>query len=420
MNKILNIDNEKTAKIILYIIFSIPILLITGPFLSDLTLTTLALIFLIICFQKKIKLKEFYRYKFLFIFWISILVSSILSEDILSNLTKSSVLLRFILFVILFCYLIEKFNYLEKLFYVLLGIFIFIAIDAYIQLFFEKNLLGFVKEDPKRLSGLFGDEYILGSYLLKFFPIILFLCPKNKKKMNSLIVFYFVIIEPLIFFAGQRSQFIMSAILIFGIFLLNFKNLTFYFSFALCCLIILVNIFFNQKYYERYIFDVKANFSFDNTIKLNGESEERVLNYSIISPSHTKIYINSYNMFKDKVFFGHGIKSYRVKCQEYDKNACTTHPHNFYLQLLAETGLISVIIIFLFYLIVIKEISLIIFNNFFHNNSNININSKYYACLNILIILFPFQSTGNFFNNYVLIQHIFILSVYFISKNLHD
>ena len=32
MNKILNIDNEKTAKIILYIIFSIPILLITGPF----------------------------------------------------------------------------------------------------------------------------------------------------------------------------------------------------------------------------------------------------------------------------------------------------------------------------------------------------------------------------------------------------
>ena len=207
--------------------------------------------------------------------------------------------------------------------------------------------------------------------------------------MNSLIVFYFVIIEPLIFFAGQRSQFIMSAFLIFGIFLLNFKNLTFYVSFALCCLIILANIFFNQKYYERYIFDVKANFSFDNTIKLNGESEERVLNYSIISPSHTKIYINSYNMFKDKVFFGHGIKSYRVKCQEYDKNACATHPHNFYLQLLAETGLISVIIIFLFYLIVIKEISLIIFNNFFHNNSNIN--SKYYACLNILIILFHFN-----------------------------
>ena len=80
--------------------------------------------------------------------------------------------------------------------------------------------------------------------------------------------------------------------------------------------------------------------------------------------------------------------------------------HNFYLQLLAETGLISVVIIFLFYLIVIKEISLIIFNNFFYNN--INVNSRYYACLNILIVLFPFQSTGNFFNNFVLIQHIFI------------
>ena len=418
MEKILNINNKKTSKIILYLVFSIPVLLITGPFLPDLILTIVSLFFLATCIQKKIQIKYFYKYKFLFIFWISILVSSILSENIIDYLIESTILVRFILFLILFCYLIEKFNHLEKLFYILLGIFIILALDAYIQLFFGKNLLGFVKEDPKRLSGLFGDEYILGSYLLKFFPIILFLCPNDKKKMNWLIIFYLVIIEPLIFFAGQRSQFIMSIILVFGIFLLNYKNLNFYISFAICCLIIFTNLLFNEKYYERYIYDVKANFSFDNSVMLSGQSEEKKLSFSVISPSHTKIYFNTFNIFKDKVFFGHGIKSYRVKCKEYDKNACTTHPHNFYLQLLAETGLISVIIIFLFYLIVVKEISLIIFNNFFHNN--ININSKYYACLNILIILFPFQSTGNFFNNFVLIQHIFILSVYFISKNSHD
>ena len=118
---------------------------------------------------KKIQLEYFYKYKYLFIFWISILVSSILSENILKYLIESTILVRFILFLILFCYLVEKFNYLEKLFYIFLGIFIILALDAYIQLLFGKNLLGFVKEDPQRLSGMFGDEYILGSYLLKFF-----------------------------------------------------------------------------------------------------------------------------------------------------------------------------------------------------------------------------------------------------------
>mgnify|MGYP001472695746 CR=1 FL=1 len=418
MDKIFNTNNERNSQFILYVIFSIPVLILTGPFLPDLTLTILSIFFLIIFFKKKIQLQYLFKYKFLFLFWISILVSSFLSKNIFVNVIESTILIRFILFLILFCFLVEKFNQLEKLFYVLLGIFVLLALDAYIQLLFGKNLLGFIKDDPKRLSGLFGDEYILGSYLLKFFPIILFLCPKEQKKMNFLIIFFFIIIEPLIFFSGQRSQFIMSFFLVFGIFLLNFKNIYFYMSFAICCLIILSNIFFNQKYYERYIYDVKANFSFDNSVKLGKDSKEKVINFSIISPSHTKIYFNSINMFKDKIFFGHGIKSYRLKCKDYDKDGCTTHPHNFYLQILAETGLITFIIIFLFYLAIIKEIGVLLYSNFFHKN--ININRKYYACLNLFIILFPFQSNGNFFNNYMLVQLVFILSVYFISMSLND
>jgi len=418
MNKILDIDNEKFSKIILYIIFSIPVLIITGPFLPDLTLTILSILFLIACFKNKIETKFLNKFKLLFYFWILILVSSIFSENIYVNLIEIIVLIRFILFSILFCYLVEKFNHLEKLFYILLGIFIVIAFDSYIQLFFGKNLLGFIKDDPKRLSGLFGDEYILGSYLLKFFPIILFLCPNDPKKMNWLIIFYLIVIEPLIFFSGQRSQFIMSIFLVLGIFLINYKNINFYISFIICCVIILANIFFNQKYNERYIYDVKANFSFDSIIKSSPKSDEKVINFSIVSPSHTKIYFNSINMFKDKKMFGHGIKSYRFKCHEYDISGCTTHPHNFYLQILAETGLFVFIALLFFYLIIIKEMSLLLFKNFF--NINTNINKKYYACLNLLIVFFPFQTNGNIFNNYMLIQLTFILSIYFISKSAND
>ena len=48
-------------------------------------------------------------------------------------------------------------------------------------------------------------------------------------------------------------------------------------------------------------------------------------------------------MFLDKPILGHGPKLFRFECKN-DKYStgikpCDTHPHNFYIQLLAETGL---------------------------------------------------------------------------------
>ena len=42
--------------------------------------------------------------------------------------------------------------------------------------------------------------------------------------MLNLIIFYLIVIEPLIFFSGQRSQFIMSFFLVLGIFLINVRR----------------------------------------------------------------------------------------------------------------------------------------------------------------------------------------------------
>jgi hypothetical protein len=73
-------------------------------------------------------------------------------------------------------------------------------------------------------------------------------------------------------------------------------------------------------------------------------------------------------------------------------NACNTHPHNFYIQLLAETGLIGFIFIFglfiyLLYLLVIKKKTLT--------------DSEICILVGFFITLWPLTTNGNFFNNWI-------------------
>lgn len=419
MIEIKKIKELGNNSLYLILIFFIPALIVTGPLLPDLLISIFALIFLVFYFQKKISNKFIYKFKFIFLFWFLILVSSFFSNYLSDSLIDTAVLLRFVFFLIFFCYLLD--NKLNKniFFYILLIILLAVSFDAYIQLFLEKNILGFPKEDPKRLSGLFGDEYVLGSYLLRFFPILLFLSPKNEKINNLMLIIFFIIIEPLIFFSGQRSPLIMSFFLILGLLIINFKNRIFYLSFGICFLIILFNLQYNKKYHERYIYDVKANFKFESRIESKQNNiQEKKFKYSVITPGHTQIYYNSYLLFKEKPFFGHGIKSFRYACKNYNEKGCSTHPHNFYLQLLSETGIFVFLIVFIFYLVLLKEILVLIYKILIKKKKYLD--KKYYSCLNLLIVLFPLQSNGNLFNNYMLSQLIFILSIYFFSKYSND
>ena len=63
-----------------------------------------------------------------------------------------------------------------------------VSIDATIQFYLEKNLLGWTSQSGGRVSGLFGTEYILGSYLSKMLPLLIslkiFLEEKNEINLN--------------------------------------------------------------------------------------------------------------------------------------------------------------------------------------------------------------------------------------------
>ena len=147
-------------------------------------------------------------------------------------------------------------------------------------------------------------------------------------------------------------------------------------------------------------------------------------NIYIFSEAHTQHYIIAYDMFTKDKMTGQGPKSFRLKCKDeiYNKYyfGCTTHPHNTYFQLIAETGIIGLFTFLMFYIYCIKS--------YFKGKLNISLykcknNKKILLIISIIMIIvnfFPFLPSGNFFNNWLNVFYflpIAILNYSYFQKN---
>ena len=108
--------------------------------------------------------------------------------------------------------------------------FLLLIIDGYIQYFIKENILGNpVDQGSKRIRLLFNDQYILGSYLSRLFPVLAltFLLFKDKKKFIIFISCLFVLIETLIFLSGERVAFFFNTLSAFFVIIMikNYKKI---------------------------------------------------------------------------------------------------------------------------------------------------------------------------------------------------
>jgi hypothetical protein len=298
-------------------------------------------------------------------------------------------------------YLIERDKSILTLFYYALVLCFFaLVIDGYIQYFTGTNLIGF-KISGIRASSFFGDELIMGSYLSRLFPLLfaLFLIKKKKKYEIYFIAVLFILVDVLIFMSGERSAFFfLNLSTVFIIILIKeyqkFRLVTF--IIAIICVFILS---LNSSNLNERMFKGPAE-----DMGLTKSSKEAV----IFSKAHDSLIRTAYNMFTDQPIFGHGPKMFRIICKDEAYatgiNPCMTHPHNFYIQLLAETGIIGFLFLFsaLAYVIytALRQFKSIIFRQK-------RPLSDYQVCLlvGILITIWPLTTNGNFFNNWLMITY---------------
>jgi len=202
-----------------------------------------------------------------------------------------------------------------------------------------------------------------------------------------------------IFISGERTAIVLTLLssLLMFVFLSEIRKMIFMASlFFGMCLIYIFN--FYENVFIRVFTKTINSMNLNNIEKIN-----------IFTPHHESIYSNAYFMFKDNIIFGVGPKLFRESCSKYDY-ACSTHPHNYYLQFLSELGIVG----FSFLFIGISHIFWLFFKSI-KNRSIIDV--KLYnlmiCCLTCFIInLVPFVPSGNFFNNWLSI--IFFLPLAFV------
>ena len=208
-----NIKNNKVLLVLSYLFLSIPLLLVTGPFLSDLAVSLIVIFFLIYVFKNK--RFEFFQNKFFYlfcIFYIYIVLNSLFQNQNFDSLKISIGYFRFGVFTLAVIYIINNNNQiLKKLYYVFLIIFCILIFDGFFQFYYGKNILGYPLSVGPRVSSLFKDELILGSYLSRFFPIFFALLVFLNKEINKVQYIFscviFILAEVLIYLSGERAAF---------------------------------------------------------------------------------------------------------------------------------------------------------------------------------------------------------------------
>ena len=410
-------------KFLLVLTLILPFAYLMGVAIVNLISFLIALVGLFFLIDD-IKIKKFENHQFFFgffIFCFFLFLSSIDSNHLSSSIIKS---LGFSIYFLFLYALIHLINIYKDVFF--LYIFKVLLIVIFILFLFTLFELSFHKSSifNYQFTSIFENK-VLGIFILKIFFLTIGLMYHLKNNFNK---FTFYTLFSLIFFMSilmvilsqHRTSFILLNLGIFILFLFDKPHIKLYLFnlLILFFLLILANISLDNIIFEKYFINIFNSFINDNGI-------------FIFSDHYTAHYISSLKMFISNPFTGVGTNLFRYECLNDDyiyiyktiidsttglekpQNSCSTHSHNFYIQILAENGIFNFIILTSFFCIVCIKLFKII------RLKIVDKNYLYFTCLlSAFLTLFPFAPSLNIFNSWASTLNFFIIS--FLLSNLKN
>ena len=341
-------------------------------------------------------------------------------------LIKSFLFLRFLVLYFVVRYLVckEIINY--KLLFFVYGLFaFFVSFDLIIQYMFGKNLLG-MEGGSRRLSGVFGDEYIAGGFIQKFFiflpySVLFFSKIRNKFLLHILLLFIFGITLFGVLASGNRMPLFLTILALVLIFIYE-KKLRKLIGSAFIVFLLVFSFLLktNDRTFNHFKEFKTKSFEFISYFHESLLSSEKVLPKNV----YVKEFVSGILTWQQNRIFGSGVKSFFLNCSSIEKDiktkyvgSCNTHPHNYYLEIATSLGILGLFLsIIIFSIILIKSIT------FTLNSSVVPEIKNIFVPFFIIFVseIFPLKTTGSFFTsqtgNFLFIILAFVVGLMELSK----
>ena len=425
----LNLNNIQ--KILQFFVLIFPLVIILKSAAINIVLFVVSLISILLI----IKNKDYSYFKDYFVVVIIsflgfVFINSIIHFQNIEIVIKSLGNYRFLFLSFAVFFVLEnisKKNYSLFIFFNFI-IIIIIGLDVLYQYNFNKNIFGFVPGmcEPilincTRFSGMFGSELIAGAYLSQIGLLLFFLAigENLKKSLYKKIIIYAVIffLFLIIILTGERNALLIFLICI-SVLCFFYKKIVIFLTSMIIFTIIFLLIAQNS-------FSVKTRYLdfFNYSISV----EELSITKKIMSTPWAYHYEAAFELFLEKPITGHGYKSFRAKCSEtkIDKKlveqkrkyrGCSSHPHNYMLEMLSENGMIG----FLFFVTIL----IIILNKILKIRKYPKSQNQFLAISIgslLLALMFPFKPSGSFLSTFNASMFFYLLGFFiYYTKQLNQ
>ncbi len=342
-----------------YLIAFLPISVFAGKAVIDITLSLIALIFLVRCVIEKdgsfLKQRWFQAAA---LFWLYMILRSALAEYPDKGISTSIPWIRFAVFTAALAYWCQSKKIRDWFMNALLATIGFVLINLFAQYMTGYDLFGHtprIEGTAIRLSAITGNlnTGILTSWLA--LPLLTFCALKSYASTTPLwqrVLYAFTILASIvgIYITGERMAFLslMLGITIMLCLLFVSRYRTLALSLAGLAIVLVIGLYHGSTPLQTNI---------DRTVHVITDLE---------NTSYGKIFANGLGIFEAYPVTGVGVRSFRFYCSEgggdqaylCDENGHNRfrHPHNIYVEILAELGAVGMILFLAIPLLIILSL----------------------------------------------------------------